>query len=102
MAKQTINESEAGRLLGFIFEVKDQNKAREEAIKKLKARNNTISDVVDEYISNKKEIEEIASEMRESRKLIDTLISFSEKASGKDFVDDGPIFRNGGSLPEET
>lgn len=101
MCKQTINETEANRISGWIFEMKDQNKAREEKIRELKSRNNVLQDSVEEFMDNNKKIDELKSEKKEDQKLLDTLISFAEKSSGKDFQDNGVLFRNGGQLPEE-
>lgn len=96
MTEQTINEVEAKRLLGWIFEMKDQNKMREEKIKALKARNLQLVDAVEEFQDNSRQMDELKGEVRDNIKLLNTLVQFAEKSSGKEFVDDGPLYKNGG------
>ena len=100
MTEKTISESEAKRLSGWIFDMRDQNKAKEEKIKALKSRNLQLLDAVEEHLDNSRQIDELKGEVRDNTKLLNTLIQFAEKASGDEFVDDGPMFRNGGELDE--
>lgn len=100
MPEQTINEVEAKRLSGWIFEMKDQNKVREEKIKALKARNLQLVDAVEEFQDNSRQMDELKGEVRDNIKLLNTLVQFAEKSSGKEFVDDGPLYRNGGELEQ--
>lgn len=102
MVTQTINAVEAERLAGFIFKQVDENKVRNEKIKKLKERNNVLQAAVEEFMDNGKQIDELRNEEKEVRKLIDTLISFAEKSSGEEFKDNGPLYRNGGELEKEV
>ena len=90
--KKTINESEAQRLRSWILEMKDQMKKREESIKQKKQRRSELEESVFEYDKIDEEIDELKAEQKEQSKLLSTLIEFSEKASGEEFKDNGPLF----------
>ena len=100
MAIKTINEEEAKKVEAFIYDLIDQNKERDEKIKELKKKNNLLQDSVEEFTENSKQMEELKSESRDTKKFLEALISFAEKSSGKDFVDNGPLYREAATLEE--